>query len=243
VLAARLFPPDVLGVNLLVLARLDAGAAAAYAVVWTITQSLYLVSSGMSQSMVAHSATDPDGLDSARRAMVRRALVLVAPASVVIAVGAPLILSLFGRHYADYGSDALRWAALSAIPNVITASTVGAARVRRRIGVLFAVPAAVSLTVIVLSWELMPLLGITAVGMAWLFAQVLVILVATAPWLPPGLRTGVDGVRTKSLLRRVRPFAAAETGRDGWVMGERLGGGSDTVVVACGPGSGIGGRC
>lgn len=232
------------GIPLLVLARLGAGAAAAYAVVWTITQSLYLVSSGMSQSMVAHSASDPDGLDAARRAMVRRAMVLVAPASVVLAVGAPLILALFGRHYADYGSGALRWTALSAIPNVVTASTVGAARVRRRMGVLFAVPAGISVIVIVVSWELMPVLGITAVGISWLVAQVLMavgILVATAPWLPPGLRTGVDGVRTKALLRRVRPFAAqgggdgVETGRDGWVMGERLGGGSDTVVVECGP--------
>lgn len=232
------------GLPLLVLARLGAPAAAAYAVVWTITQSLYLISSGMSQSMVAHSASDPDGLDGARRAMVRRAMVLVAPASVVLAVGAPLILSLFGRHYADFGSGALRWTALSAIPNVVTASTVGAARVRRRMGVLFAVPAGISVIVIALSWELMPLLGITAVGVSWLAAQVLmavVILVATAPWLPPGLRTGVDGVRTKALLRRVRPFAVAETARDGWVMGERLGGGSDTVVVACGPDGGTGG--
>ncbi|OJY45253.1 phosphotransferase [Pseudonocardia sp. 73-21] len=232
------------GIPLLVLARLGAGAAAAYAVVWTITQSLYLVASGMSQSMVAHSAGDLDGLDGARRAMVRRAMVLVAPASVVLAVGAPLILSLFGRHYADYGSGALRWTALSAIPNVVTASTVGAARVRRRMGVLFGVPAGISVMVIVLSWELMPVLGITAVGISWLTAQVLMalgILVATAPWLPPGLRTGVDRVRTKALLRRVRPFAAADTRRDGWVMGERLGGGSDTVVVACGPDGGIGG--
>ncbi len=231
------------GIPLLVLARLGAPAAAVYAVVWTITQSLYLVSSGMSQSMVAHSASDLDGLDAARLAMVRRAMVLVAPASLVIAVGAPLILSLFGRHYADYGSGALRWTALSAIPNVVTASTVGAARVRRRMGVLFAVPAGISVIVIVLSWELMPLIGITGVGIAWLVAQVLMavgILVATAPWLPPGLRTGVDGVRTKALLRRVRPFAAAETGRGGWVMGERLGGGSDTVVVACGPGGASG---
>lgn len=232
------------GIPLLVLARLGAGAAAAYAVVWMITQSLYLVSSGMSQSMVAHSAADLDGLDAARRAMVRRALTMVVPASAVLVVGAPLILSLFGRHYADYGSAALRWTALSAIPNVITASTVGAARVRRRMGVLFGVPAGISVIVIGLSWVLMPQLGITAVGVSWLIAQVVMaagILVATAPWLPPPVRTGVDGVRTKALLRRVRPFAAAETRRDGWVTGDRLGGGSDTVVVVCGPDGGIGG--
>lgn len=232
------------GTPLLVLARLGAAAAAAYAVVWTITQTLYLVSSGLSQSMVAHSATDLDGLDAARRAMVRRALMLVVPAAAVLVAGAPLILSLFGRHYAEYGSGALRWTALSAIPNVITASTVGAARVRRRMGVLFGVPAGVSVIVIALSWALMPQLGITAVGVSWLIAQVLMavgILVATAPWLPPLLRTGVDGVRTKALLRRVRPFAAAETVRGGWVMGERLGGGSDTVVVVCGPDGGVGG--
>jgi hypothetical protein len=157
---------------------------------------------------------------------------------VVLVLGAPLVLSVFGPHYAEYGTGALVLASLSAIPNVVTASTVSAARVRQRMGVLFGVPATVSMLVFVMSWLLMPALGITAVGLAWLVAQLLVaggILVATAPWLPPLLSTRIDTVRTAALLRRVRPFAAAQAGEGGWVLGERLAGRSDSVVVGFGP--------
>jgi O-antigen/teichoic acid export membrane protein/aminoglycoside phosphotransferase len=234
------------GLPVIVLARLDAGSAAAYGVVWTIAQSLYLVSSGMGQSMVAHGAADPGRVDEARRAVVRRSLRLVVPAAVVVALGAPLVLSIFGEHYAESGGWALALAALSAIPNVVTASTVSAARVRQRMGVLFGVPATVTVIVVTLSWLLMPALGITAVGLSWLVAQLLVaggILLTTAPWLPPPIGTRIDAARSAMLLRRIgaAPFvgtgiADAET----WGLRERLSGGSTSVVVEVGPEHGPG---
>jgi O-antigen/teichoic acid export membrane protein len=191
--------------------------------VWTIAQALYTVSSSMGQSMVAHSsAADLSAVEAARRAMVRRAMTLVAPAVALLVVGSPEILSLFGEHYAAEGSLTMVLLALSAVPNVVTASTVNAARVRQRMGVLFGVPAALSMIVIVVSWLLMPHLGIVGVGIAWLAAQSLVaggILVTTAPWLPPLLSTRIDAVRSAALLRRVRPLAATHAAA-GWVMGD-----------------------
>jgi len=226
------------GLPVLVLARLGAEAAAVYGIVWTIAQTLYTVSSSMGQSMVAHSsAADPSAVEAARRAMVRRAFTLVAPAAVVLAVASYRVLSVFGVQYAREGSLTLVLLALSAVPNVVTASTVNAARVRQRMGVLFGVPAAVAILVIALSWLLMPHLGIAAVGAAWLGTQTVIaagILVATAPWLPPLLSTRVDAVRSAALLRRVRPLVDAH-GDAGWVLGKRLSGGSDSVVVGFGP--------
>ncbi|MDT7614690.1 MAG: hypothetical protein QOF00_2137 [Pseudonocardiales bacterium] len=238
---AMFWQAALFGLPLLVLVRLGPDDAGVYGIVWTITQSLYLVSSGMSQSMVAHSAADPDGLEAARRAMVRRALAMVVPLVVVLSVGARLVLVLFGQHYVDRGAAAFALTSLSAIPNVITASTVGAARVRQRMGVQFGVPTTISVIVFALSWFLMPSLGITALGLSWLIAQSVVaigILVAGAPWLPPLLSGRVDALRSAALLRRVRPFAATRAGGTGWVLGERLGGGSDTVVVGYGPAPG-----
>jgi hypothetical protein len=226
------------GLPVLVLGGLGAEAAAVYGIVWTIAQALYTVSSSMGQSMVAHSsAADPSAVEAARRAMVRRAFTLVAPAAVVLAVASYRVLSVFGVQYAREGSLTLVLLALSAVPNVVTASTVNAARVRQRMGVLFGVPAAVAILVIALSWLLMPHLGIAAVGAAWLGTQTVIaagILVATAPWLPPLLSTRVDAVRSAALLRRVRPLVDAH-GDAGWVLGKRLSGGSDSVVVGFGP--------
>lgn len=232
------------GMPVLVLARLGAAEAAAYGVVWAIAQSLYLISSGMGQSMVAHSAAASRGLEAARRAMVEKALTLVVPVVAVIVLGAPLLLSVFGAHYAEVGTAALVLTALSAIPNVITAATVSAARVRQRMAVLFGLPAGLALTVIILSWLLMPYLGIAAVGLAWLVGQVAVaagILVATARWLPHLLRTRIDGVRGAVLLRRVGPTAVlSATGNDAWELHERLRGGSESVIATVGPVDGPG---
>jgi O-antigen/teichoic acid export membrane protein len=231
----------LMGLPVLVLARLGPEAAAAYNMVWQFGMALYLVPSGMGQSMIAHNAADPANVDRARRETVRRGLLLVAPVAAVLALGAPLVLSLFGSHYAGAGTGALALVALSAIPNVITATTTSTARVRQRRAVQFGVPTSLSVLAISLSWVLMPALGILAVGLAWLTAQCLVaavVLVANAPWVPGPLGAWFDGLRTAALLRRVGddglrrvvgPAAA------GWTLGARMGGGSESVVVAVGP--------
>jgi hypothetical protein len=60
---------------------------------------------------------------------------------------------------------------LSAIPNVVTWSTVWAARVRRDGRVLFGLPAVITTAVIAGSWYLMPVMGLVGTGVAWLGAQ------------------------------------------------------------------------
>jgi O-antigen/teichoic acid export membrane protein len=229
----------LMGLPILVLARLGPEAAAAYNMVWQFGMALYLVPSGMGQSMIAHNAADPAKVDKARRETVRRGLMLVAPVAVVLAVGGQLVLSLFGAHYSQAGTGALALVALSAVPNVITAAATSTARVRQRRGVQFGVPTSLSVLAIGLSWLLMPQLGILAVGLAWLVAQCLVaavVLVANAPWLPGPLGSWVDGIRGSALLRRVGEGGLRRTGGpDGWALGARMGGGSDSVVVAVGP--------
>jgi O-antigen/teichoic acid export membrane protein len=161
----------VFGLPLVVLARLGPEAAAVYGIAWQIAYALYLVVNGMGQSLVAHVAADPDRLKSARRGMICKAMALLVPAVLVIVVGAYPLLSLFGSHYADEGSLLLALLALSAIPNVVTWSTVWSARVRRDGRILFGLPAAIATAVIAGSWYLMPLMGVVGTGVAWLGAQ------------------------------------------------------------------------
>ena len=159
------------GLPALVLAVLGAEDAAVYGIVWTIAMSLYLVPSGMGQSMIAHTAGDPARADAARRAMVRRSLMLVVPAAVVLSVGAYPVLWLFGEHYAQRGAWALALAALSAIPQVITAATVAQARVQQRMRVLVVVPGSLAVAVLAGAWLLLPVWGITGVAASWLAVQ------------------------------------------------------------------------
>lgn len=226
------------GLPLLVLGALGTEQAAVYGIAWMMAQALYLVAAGMGQSMVAHTAADVEATDVARRQMVRRTLALVVPAAAVLALGTPWILILFGPRYAADGGPVLVLTALSAIPNVVTAAAVASARVRQRVVVQFGVPSTIAATVIVLTWMLLPRLGITAVGVAWLAAQSAVaaaILLTGAAWLPPGIARPVSALRTTALLRRVRAVAEDRTGRGPCVLGDRLSGGSGTVVIGFGP--------
>jgi O-antigen/teichoic acid export membrane protein len=161
----------VFGLPLVVFARLGPEAAAVYGIAWQIAYALYLIVNGMGQSLVAHVAADPDRLEAARHSMVCKAMALLLPAVVVIAVAAYPLLSLFGAHYADEGSLLLALLALSAVPNAITWSAVWAARVRRDGRVLFGLPAAVTTAVIAASWFLMPVMGVVGTGVAWLGVQ------------------------------------------------------------------------
>ena len=168
---ATLWQVAMNGLPALVLARLGAEDAAVYGIVWTITISLYLIPSGMGQSMIAHTAGDPEQAAAARRAMVRRSMALVVPAAGILAVGAYPVQWLFGEHYAQEGAWALALAALSAIPQVVTAATVAQARVQQRMKVLVLVPGTLAVAVLVASWLLMPVMGITGVALAWLVVQ------------------------------------------------------------------------
>jgi O-antigen/teichoic acid export membrane protein len=163
----------VFGLPLVVLALAGPEAAATYGIAWQIAFALYLVINGMGQSLVAHLAADPTGLDAAVRSMVVKSLTLVVPAVVVIAPGSYLLLSLFGSEYATTGSLLLALLALSAVPNVITQAAVWAARVQRRGAVQIAIPATLAAIVIVGTALLMPSFGVTAAGVAWLGAQTL----------------------------------------------------------------------
>lgn len=183
----------IYGLPLLVLERLGAAFAATYQIVWTMAMALYLVVIGMTQSMVAHGAGDPGGAEQARRATSRRALMLTAPAVAILTVGAYPILSIFGPYYAATGTGALALCALSALPNIVTQSVLSTARVQRNMAALFAIPTAIALIVIVLSWALAPLWGLTAVGAAWLVGQS-----AVAAWLLVGRRTAAPATEPRA---------------------------------------------
>jgi O-antigen/teichoic acid export membrane protein len=161
----------IYGLPLLILARLDAPEAATYQIVWTMTMAIYLVATGMTQSMVAHAATDPASANEARRATTKRVLILTVPAVAVLTLGAHPILAIFGEHYSSTGTGALVFAALSALPNVVTASALAAARVQRRMRVLLGVPASIAVIVIGMSWVVAPFWGLTGIGLSWLVGQ------------------------------------------------------------------------
>jgi O-antigen/teichoic acid export membrane protein len=165
----------VFGLPLVVINLAGPDGAAVYGVVWQIAFAFYLVAIGMGKSLVAHNAAaDRAAADRARRGMERKALTLIVPAALVTAVASYPILWVFGETYARTGTFLLILLALSAIPNVVTNSTVWEARVSRHRPVLVGLPAGLCVLVMTGTFVLVPMMGITGAGWAWLGAQCLV---------------------------------------------------------------------
>jgi hypothetical protein len=225
----------------LVLAGSGPAATAVFTMAWTIAYTLYLVPAGMGQSLVAHTCVDVGTLDEARRGVTRRVLVLLVPVVGVLCLAAPAVLHILGAGYAEAGSTTLRLAALSALPNVITSTAVSVARVQRRMSVVVAVLGSLSTLVVGLSLILMPILGITGVGVALLTAQVIVaagVLVARSERLPRPIVGPFAGLRHAGMLARVAPMALAPLSTDGprpWRVQGLLPGRSDTAIGLVGP--------
>ena len=169
----------------IVLREAGAVATAYFYLAWTIAYSLYLVSSGMGYSLLVEAARDRSKLRVySYRAGIQCAR-LVVPSSIILALGAPYILQIFGSGYSAEGTTLLRLLALSAIPNIITALFTSIARAQRRVAAIVAVAATICTLVLTLSHIFMDVYGITGVGLAWLVSQVVVAGVIVLTQLRP----------------------------------------------------------
>jgi O-antigen/teichoic acid export membrane protein len=113
------------------------------------------------------------------------------------------VLSLFGAEYSTHARPLLLLLLASAIPDAVTNIALTVLRVQRRF--LFATVLTISMAVLAIgaAWVLLPLLGITGAGLAWLIAQsagalcVLPLFLDSHP-----LGSGLVRCRTRSALWR-----------------------------------------
>ncbi len=163
---------------LLVIARAGATANAHYYVAAQIAYTLYLVSSNVTDALVAEGARAADGLaHKVRRTGGQTALVLVPGVAFTVAF-APLIMSLFGSGYTGEAMTVLRILALSAVPNAVTTMVIAVAHVRQRMSVVIVIQTVMSVLTLGLSWFLVGSDGVIGVAWAWLIAQTVTMVVA-----------------------------------------------------------------
>jgi O-antigen/teichoic acid export membrane protein len=159
---------------LITLAVLGAKASAYLYQSWTIAYTLYLAAIAVGMSLVTEASRQPERVVEYARRMIALALRIVAPLAIVIAIGAPLILRIFGPEYANHSTHLLQLLALSAIPNTVTATYLSIARVQRRLRAVIIATGALAVLVLALAIVLMPTMGVTGVGAAWFIGQTLV---------------------------------------------------------------------
>ncbi|MDX6701023.1 MAG: hypothetical protein QOF26_1249 [Baekduia sp.] len=155
----------------LVLALEGPTANAWFSLAWMVAWPLFGISINTGAALVVAGARDEARLAQYVREVRRQTLRLVAPLALLLALGAPLALRLFGREYAAGATDTLRLLSLAAIPNVVVALGVSARRVARRMRAVVGIVAGQCGLVMAISLLLLPRDGVAGVGVAWLVAS------------------------------------------------------------------------
>ncbi|MFH8656184.1 lipopolysaccharide biosynthesis protein [Streptomyces afghaniensis] len=182
-MAAYTFAP------LLVLNSLGAEQSAYFSLAWVVGFMLYLVTTNMGSSLIVEAVRSPGQLSTHTGRMLRHSALLLALAAGGTIVLAPQLLSFFGPDYAEHGATLLRLVALSALPNLVVSLAVDVARARRKMRMVVGLQLALCVLVVGLAAMLLPLLGLSGAGVAWLMAQCLLalyLLIWRSHWLPRG---------------------------------------------------------
>jgi O-antigen/teichoic acid export membrane protein len=174
-----------------VLSEVGPAGAATFSIAWVVGFTLYAVPTAIGQGLVVQASRRPAELAASRRRAFGHCYLLLTPAVLVVLVGAPLILRLFGASYATHGAWELRLLALSALPNVVLALTVSELRVRRRVLSIIWVLSAACVVLLSLSYVLLKAWGLSGVGAAWLLGQ---LLLAAGALLFRDRLMGPDGI-------------------------------------------------
>ncbi|MFG2029922.1 lipopolysaccharide biosynthesis protein [Streptomyces sp. NPDC048825] len=173
-------------VPLMVLNSLGAEQSAYFSLAWIVGYMLYLVATNLGSSLIVEAARRPGQLAGHTFRMLRHSALLMTLGVVATIALAPQLLSLFGPEYAERGTTLLRLVALSALPNLLVSLAVDVARARRRMRAVVGLQLALCVLVLGLSGALLPVMGLTGPGVAWLVAQCLLalyLLVRRSHWL------------------------------------------------------------
>jgi O-antigen/teichoic acid export membrane protein len=154
----------------LVTSQLGAKAAAYFYQPWLLAAGLQLVALNLTTSLTVETTLDPGRLRANCRRVIAQIAWLLVPMVSLVWLGSPYILRAFGQSYAVEGAALLRWLALAALPHSLIALALSLARVQNRMAVIVLAQGVQCALTLGLSYGLLPLYGITGVGLAYLLS-------------------------------------------------------------------------
>lgn len=157
--------------SLLMTARLSASDNAYFFTAWSLAGLVLVVSPAVSESLFAEGVHRPDELDAMARSAFKIIGAILLPGLVAVLVLGGILLSAFGPAYADHGLGMVRIIALATIPQALTSVYVGVLRALGRLTTVALLSLAISLGTLAISWLLLPVIGISVVGWAYLAMQ------------------------------------------------------------------------
>ena len=141
--------------------------AAYYYVAFQLANLVFAGGYAVTQTFLAEGGHGEEELKTLTRRAARMLAITTLPACLVVAVGAPVLLDLFGRSYSSLGTDVLILMSLAAIPVAALNWLVTILRLFKQLAAVALSNGVYALAVCGLSWFLAPH-GLSFVGVAWL---------------------------------------------------------------------------
>jgi O-antigen/teichoic acid export membrane protein len=194
-----------------VAASIGPSVNAYFYVAWMVGGTLDLFAVNMATSLTVEGAFDEATIVANCRAALRKTLFILVPVAVVVAVGAPAGLRLFGPQYAAHGARILQLLAVATLPKALTEMYLGALRALSRTKMIAFIQAVRAVLILGLALVLTNAIGIVGAGVAVLVSQ-LIVAALVAPGLLVLLRCSSSGTAQPGSVSKVR---ASFPGRGG----------------------------
>ncbi len=173
---------------LITLDRLGSRSAGFYYIAFQMAAMLGAIPFAVCESLFAELSHAPQNFARLARRSATVILAATVPSVAVVVVGAPVILSLFGRSYVTHATVALRLLSLGVVPVALNTWSSFLLKSRRQMGWLISSNVCYLLTAGSLALSLTSL-GLTGIAMSWIAANVVSAAVAVVGVLSVGIPT------------------------------------------------------
>ncbi len=156
---------------IMVVNLVGAGNNAFFYIAWAISGILTMIPGNVSISLFAEGSHGKARLEQNVLRSLKMVFLLLVPAVILVLALADKILLLFGGPYSQGATTLLRLLAVSALPVAINAVYFGMIRTEKKIKTIIGLSAFIGVVTIGLSFLLLPRIGITGAGIAWLVSH------------------------------------------------------------------------
>ncbi|MFJ2774157.1 lipopolysaccharide biosynthesis protein [Streptomyces sp. NPDC087300] len=154
----------------------------------TIGGTVNLLAINMGASLTVEGAHDPALLAANTRSALRRMAMIMLPVCGILFVAAPVVLSMFGKGYADAATPLLRWFAVGALLRVVMETYFAVQRAQSKTSGIAWLQGLLCVLVLGLTLILLPRMGLTGAGVAEISSLAVIVAIA-APKLYRVTRT------------------------------------------------------
>ena len=156
---------------LIVTDRLSTADNAYYFTTWTMAGVVLIVAPAVSMSLFAEGVHRPDEIGALARSAFRIIGAILVPALVAMLIVGGTLLGNFGPAYADHAGGLLRIFALTSVPGAVNSVYGGILQAQGRLIAVASLSVGIHFGTLIVSWFLLPMLGINAVGWSLLAMQ------------------------------------------------------------------------